>query len=90
MNNTPKVPKSQAERVYAKFGGARQLFNALGKLADDTGNETHRRDRVAIYRWNMTKAQGGTDGYIPAKVMPSIKLAARREGILLTPEDTCP
>lgn len=87
MNNTART---QAERVYAKFGSARQLFEALGRLAADTGNERHRRNRVTVYRWNMRRAKGGANGYIPTDAMESIKLAARREGVLLTPEDTCP
>ena len=88
MSNKPAP--SQAERVYAKFGGARQLFESLGRLADATGDESHRRNRVTVYKWNQPRSKGGSDGYIPAKPMHSIKLAARREGVLLTAEDTRP
>lgn len=85
MKSTSARPetRSQAERIFAKFNGARGLYEALERHGK-------RRDITAIYRWTYPKAKGGTNGLVPASAMPDVVLVARLEGIVLTPEDTHP
>lgn len=90
MTTKPPPKRSQAKRIFAKFGGAGNLHKALAELADATGDEQHRRDRSVIYRWDLPKAQGGTGGFVPISAMPSVMQAARRQGVLLTTADTAP
>jgi hypothetical protein len=74
--------RTQAERVFAKFGGVARLCHALEELGPE-----HRRGRVTIHKWNMPKEKGGTGGLIPSSALKSILLAAKAEGIVLTAED---
>lgn len=80
-----KNPVNQAARVFAKFGGVPGLYRAMQALG-----APHARNISAFYRWLMPKAKGGTGGMIPSSAMQSVHLAARREGILLTPDDLWP
>ena len=79
------TPKNQAQRVFRKFGGVPALYKALGRLGAD-----HRRAISVIYRWDMSRAKGGTNGIIPSSAMASILKAARAEGLVLTAEDMDP
>lgn len=83
-------PRTQATRIAAKFGGVPALAKALDRLAGRTGNPRHRRDISAVYRWNLPKASGGSDGIVPTKSLEIVLLAARQEGIMLTADDTDP
>ena len=78
-------PKTQAERVFAKFGGATPLAHALGRL-----NVSRRRVVSAVYRWNLPVSKRGTGGVIPSSAMADVLAAARIEGIVLTAEDLDP
>lgn len=77
-----KQPKTQAQKVFDKFGGVPKLHKAL----KDMGPE-HERAISAIYRWNLPKSKGGTNGMVPNSALQSILLAARAEGIVFTPDD---
>ena len=86
-DKTRKVEKpasgTQAERIYAKFGGASKLCKAMV----DAGVP---RVVSAIYRWNLPRSHGGTDGLIPSSALPDVLKAARLYGIVITPEDLFP
>lgn len=82
--NTP-TKTTQAQRVIAKFGGARQLAQALSRL--ELGK---RRDAANVYRWTYPKSKGGTGGLIPSSAMADVLEAARLDGVLLTAEDIDP
>lgn len=83
--NPFNTPLSQAERVIARFGGARGLMRALRRL--DPGKH---RDPVSIYRWTYGRAKGGTGGLIPSVAIADVMEAARLEGIFLTADDFDP
>lgn len=85
-----EIRSSQASRIAAKFGGVPMLAKALEELATATNNPKHKREISVIYRWNLPKDTGGADGMIPSSAMPSVLLAAKRQGILLTDKDTAP
>lgn len=70
--------RTQAERIIAKFGNARNLAKLLGK------------DPASVYRWTHPVAKGGTGGLIPSSAMIKVMKAARAEGVLLTVEDLYP
>lgn len=95
MSNTNE--SGQARRIFAKFGkltyrtaagvdrettGARQLHAALMRLPS-----LHHRHIVTLYKWLHPREKGGTGGVIPSSAMPSVRLAARHEGIVLSAED---
>jgi hypothetical protein len=74
---------SQAERVIAKFGGARDLaraFQAINKPKDPS----------TIFKWTYPKSKGGTGGLIPTRVWPDVMAAARYSGVFITIEDLDP
>jgi hypothetical protein len=76
--------KTQAEKIIGKFGGFKAIFTALEAAG-------HKTDLAAIYRWTYSKSQpGGTGGFIPSSAMQGVIVAARNEGIVLTPEDLDP
>lgn len=82
----PQPPKgTQAERIFAKFGGVPALCKALKTL----GGEAE-RNVSAIYRWNLPKKNGGSNGLIPTQAMADVLRAARLEGIVITPDDLYP
>jgi hypothetical protein len=85
----PPEQRTQAERVIARFGGHRRLFNAMN-LAYDMGLAKKPRSITQIYRWTYPKAQGGSDGLIPTAALRDVLAAARVEGIVITPEDLFP
>lgn len=82
----PPPPVTQAERIFAKFGGASKLCKALAQLADKSAH----RCVSAVYRWNMPKANGGSNGLIPTSALADVLAAARLQGIVITPEDLFP
>ncbi len=75
--------RSQAESVIDKFGGARQLKEAL-ELAGYPINI------VTIYRWTYPRDQKGCGGFIPVAAWPAILDAARFSGVLLTADQFDP
>jgi len=79
---TNQMNKTQAERVFAKFGGVPKLHKALADLGPE-----HVRAISAIYRWNLPKAKGGTNGMVPNSALQSVLMAAKAEGIVLTAAD---
>lgn len=82
--NDPKI-ETQASRVFEKFGGASALFCSLRSQHSEQF-----KDISAIYRWRLPKSKGGTDGLIPTRAIPHVMLAARLDGIILTPDDLFP
>lgn len=78
MHMTQQTRSTQANRVIQKFGGARKLAAAL------------KVDPTAVYKWTYPVAKQGTGGRIPTGKLESVLRAARREGILLTPDDLWP
>ena len=79
----PKGRFSQAEKILAKFGGARrlsELFKAMGRP----------RNPATIYKWTYSREGGGTDGLIPSCAWADVLHAARLEGILIQPDDLNP
>ena len=73
----------QAEKVIARFGGARDLARALAECDLD-------RHPCNVYRWTYPRTKGGTHGYIPIHALQMVLAAARRNGIYLTQEDLRP
>lgn len=68
--------RSQAESVIDKFGGARQLREAL----DAAG---YPLNLATIYKWAYPREKKGCGGFIPVAAWPAILDAARLAGILL-------
>ncbi|SFJ68745.1 helix-turn-helix domain-containing protein [Methylobacterium brachiatum] len=64
-----------AEKIIAKFDGARSLAHAIGVKPS------------AVYRWTYPRERGGTGGYVPTAHIPKIKDAADLLGVVLTAED---
>lgn len=83
--NDQQAPKSQAERIIAKFGGARKLARALKRLSPDK-----HRDPATIFRWTYSKSKGGSAGLVPTAALADVAEAARLEGIFLDPSDFDP
>src|SRR4051812_8862454 len=80
----PAAPtrKTQAERVIAKFNGARKLAAALQRVSS--------RHPSRVYRWTYSTARGGTGGLIPSSAMADVFRAAVLEGVVLTADDVDP
>lgn len=83
------VPKSQvhlkqrkadtpAQRVIEKFGSARKVAKAM------------QINVTTVYRWTYPRSKGGSDGLIPTEALRGVLMAARLEGIVLTPEELLP
>lgn len=75
--------RTQAHRVFLKFGGVPNLFEALKVVQRP-------RQMQAMYKWLYPKDKGGSDGMIPINAMSDILLAARYAGIVLSSEDLDP
>jgi hypothetical protein len=58
-----------AERMIKRFGGQKQLADALGV------------NIVQVYRWTYPKARKGTDGSIPDRHFSKLLTAAKERGI---------
>ena len=81
--NTARVPeRTQADRIFQKFGGVPALKKALDRLGGDAS-----RSLSALYRWNLPKKKGGCAGIVPSSAQSDIMRAARLEGVHLGPED---
>lgn len=65
---------NQAAKIIARFGGEANLARILGI------------NRVSVYRWQYRRPYGG-DGLIPSPMAEKIRDIARREGVLLMPND---
>ena len=76
---------SQAERIIRKFGGPRDLWRSLQVL-----DPSKHRNPTSIYRWQYSKAVGGTGGLIPTAALGDIIEAARANGIFLDVDDLDP
>lgn len=79
----PEQPRTQVERVAARFGGIPRLYAALNRLPDPA----MRYSKPQLYRWNYPRSRGGCDGVIPTPALRAVLTAARWEGIVLTPFD---
>lgn len=64
-----------AEKIIAKFGGARPLAAALGITP------------ASVYRWTYPRERQGSAGYIPTRWIPRVKDAAALLDVTLTAED---
>lgn len=80
---TPRETKTQARRIFDKFGGELRLVSALQAIGKP-------RNKCSIYKWDYPRHKGGTGGLIPTRAWPDIFAAARHEGILITSEDMDP
>ena len=76
-------PRTQAHRIFLKFGGVVGLCKALELIQRP-------RQLQAMYRWLYSRDRGGSDGLIPTQAMPDVLLAARYMGIVLSSEDLDP
>lgn len=74
---------TQAQRVYAKFGGAAALLRAL----DAIGKPRH---RWTVESWGRPKEAYGTGGIIPSHNWPDLLRAAKHAGVALTEKDMDP
>lgn len=72
------MQSNQAQKIIAKFGGARKLAALLGYSP------------VRCYKWTYEREKGGSGGFVSHDCIPAIKLAAELEGIELTAEDWMP
>lgn len=79
----PPPPATQVERIARRFGGFPRLIAALNALPD----QAKHRHRAQVYRWNHPKSKGGCGGLIPTQALRDVMEAARREGLVITPED---
>lgn len=89
-------PRTQVERIAAKFGSVNKLHKALRRCgqhlaknaatpaARAMGAKLARIDRSTVYRWNTN------GGLVPARKVDLVNKAARLEGIVLTDEDWSP
>ena len=78
MADQVPAKKSQARRIFDKFGGARRIAEGLS-VAPST-----------VYRWDYEPERGGSGGVIPTRALPKLAALARREGIFLTEQDMDP
>jgi hypothetical protein len=78
-------PKTQAEAVFAKFGGVPNLCKALREYKPDK-----KWSRSGLYKWNHPKEKQGRGGMIPSWALRDVLACARREGIVITSEDLYP
>jgi len=85
MNTTVPANRTQAQRIFDKFGGVPALHKALQRVGADAA-----RHVSAIYRWNLPKKNGGSNGLIPTSALGDVIRAARLEGVHITPEDLYP
>lgn len=87
----PTNLETQAARVIEKFGSVPRLvwaLNASAKYLDKNAKEVARFKldpdfsihRTTVYRWLW-------QGFIPGRLIPRIRYAARFYGVLLTEED---
>lgn len=83
-------PKTQAKRIFRRFGGVPKLKKALDALAQHHNDPRMSRSIGAIYRWDLPRETNGTEGLVPAYALRFVLMAARLEGIVLTEEDTYP
>ena len=67
---------SQADRIIARFGNARDVSRALDLLPDQNAH----RQPAAIYKWSWK-------GFIPAEIIPALRQAGRLVGVNLTAAD---
>lgn len=82
-NSEKSLPISQAQRVFRKFGGPARLSHILKAIGRP-------KTYTALYFWDYPLEKGGGGGLIPSKAWPDIFIAARWDGIVLTPEDVDP
>lgn len=79
----PNAPLTQAHRIILKFGGAIRMAKVMLAAGIDIHAST-------IYRWTHPRSMGGGGGVIPAHRWDDVVVAARYDGIVITPEDTDP
>ena len=71
-NTAPAVELTPAQRVIAAFGGVRPTARIIG------------RSSSSVSRWQKPRAEGGTDGRIPASLQGKVLAYAVANGIPLT------
>jgi hypothetical protein len=67
-----------AQRVINKCGGIRNTAWMIGLSVQ------------SVYKWTIPRAKGGTNGLIPMKRQIELTIAAKKHGIILTPDDFFP
>lgn len=83
QKNPPRklYPRTQAERIIAKFGGAERLHSLLNEVG-------HEYSLIAVRSWlDQTRL---AKGLIPTPAWNAIILAAKYDGIVLGLEDFDP
>ena len=81
---------TQAQRIFAKFGGAYRLYLALSDLAEHTGDPSKKRSKTTVYRWDYPAAKRGCGGVIPSAALADVLAAAELKGIAITADDLDP
>ena len=69
---------TQADKIIARFGGVKELAQAIGRTA------------VTVHRWKYPRDRGGTDGNIPTSAIAAVMAAARARGLEFQPHDWTP
>lgn len=83
------APRTQAENVFAKFGGVPNLCKALRAYSKANGIDK-KWSLSGLYKWNHPKEKQGRGGMIPSWALRIVLACARREGIVITSEDLYP
>lgn len=74
---TTPAPQTQAQIVIGKFGGEAKVAKLLHCA------------RSTVYRWNYTRAEGGTNGMVPARALRRLLIIGPRltPPVVITPAD---
>lgn len=84
--------RSQAQRIIDKFGSPYRMALSLTQARRATNPKAPAVAVSTVYRWTYPRGPitRGTGGFIPTRMVQTVKDAARREGIFLTEEDWYP
>jgi hypothetical protein len=77
----------QAQNIVRKFGGPAKMAETIAAIYPNSKDHIH---RTTIYRWMWPRHAGGTGGEIPLPSLQKVLKAARRAGVMLSPEDIYP
>lgn len=79
--NVKKIdPNTPVGRIAIKFGGWQDFLKALA-LVD------YPKSLASVYRWTLSKPQGGMGGLIPTHAIPFVRAAANKAGIAISASD---
>lgn len=83
FNDPATFRETQAQRIIARFGGARQLHAAMAGCG-------HRVNLATIYRWDLPKSKGGRGGVLPSWRLAQVIDTANRTNVALSAVDLDP